>query len=567
MKDGLSRIRIIWGAIALVALVYTARLWWLQVVRADVYTQQADHQYAAGSGGVYDRGSIFFSSRDGKLISAASLESGLILAIKPDTIPDVAQAYKELSAVFPIDREEFLSRANKRSDTYEEIAHHISDADAAKIRALNEPWIVLSREKWRFYPGGDLASHVLGFVGYSGNTLSGRYGLERYYDDVLTRDNENPYANIFVQIFSDTKDAISHQTLQGDIISTIEPTVQGALQEELATIEEKWHPDKSGAIVINPQNGEIYAMAVSPTFNLNSFSKETDPHVFSNPMVENVYEMGSIVKPLTMAIGVDTGSITPETTYLDEGTIFINGARLSNFDGRARGTVSMQEVLNQSLNTGAAFVEHSVGNKRFADYLLKLGFGEETGIDLPNETYGLVSNLKSPRDLEYATASFGQGIALTPIEIVRALCSLANGGWLVTPHAVSSVQYDVGLTHSIAAEDRIEVFKPETTEAVSRMLVEVYDKALANGTVKIKNYSIAAKTGTAQIAKPDGGGYYEDRYLHSFFGYFPAYDPKFLIFFFAVHPKGALYASGTLTDPFVHMVKFLINYYHVPPDR
>ena len=153
------------------------------------------------------------------------------------------------------------------------------------------------------------------------------------------------------------------------------------------------------------------------------------------------------------------------------------------------------------------------------------------------------------------------------METARALSALGNGGWLVTPHLIKSVRYQTGVIRSVAPEDRRRVLKLETSEEISRMLIEVYDKALLNGTVRMDNYSIAAKTGTAQIAKEGGGGYYDDRYLHSFFGYFPAYDPDFLVFLFIVYPKGAQYASETLTYPFVDLAKFLISFYNVPPDR
>ncbi|MBU4479877.1 hypothetical protein KKG48_00325, partial [Patescibacteria group bacterium] len=202
-----------------------------------------------------------------------------------------------------------------------------------------------------------------------------------------------------------------------------------------------------------------------------------------------------------------------------------------------------------------------------AKYMLSLGFGEETGVDLPNETYGLVSNLESSRDLEFATASFGQGIALTPVETVRALSVLANGGKLITPHLSQGIKYDIGLSRELLYEEGERVFKESTSDEITRMLVEVVDSALLGGTVKMEHYSVAAKTGTAQMAKEDGRGYYDNKYLHSFFGYFPAYDPQFLVFFYIVDPKEVNYASHTLTEPFVNLTKFLINYYEVPPDR
>lgn len=193
--------------------------------------------------------------------------------------------------------------------------------------------------------------------------------------------------------------------------------------------------------------------------------------------------------------------------------------------------------------------------------------GGETGIDLPSEAHGLVGNLQSHGQVEYDTASFGQGIAVTPIETVRALATLANGGFLVTPHLVRSVDYDSGISRALSWGSDTRVLKEQTTTDVSRMLTQVVDTALANGTIKLDHWSVAAKTGTAQIANPSGGGYYTDRFLHSFFGYFPSYDAKFIIFLFALEPQGAPFASQTLAPPFHSLTQFLINYYNVPPDR
>jgi cell division protein FtsI/penicillin-binding protein 2 len=210
-------------------------------------------------------------------------------------------------------------------------------------------------------------------------------------------------------------------------------------------------------------------------------------------------------------------------------------------------------------------VVKQMGNDAFTKYMYNYGLGSTTGIDLPNEGHSLVSNLDSPRDLEHAQASFGQGIALTPIETVRALSVLANGGTLINPHLVKEIDYKIGTKKTISFPPGPQIIKPETSKEISRMLTEVVDTALMNGTVKLPNYSVAAKTGTAQIAT--SGGYYADRYLHSFFGYFPSYNPRFLVFLYTYYPKNVEYASETLTPTFIDMVKFLINYYQIPPDR
>jgi cell division protein FtsI/penicillin-binding protein 2 len=199
--------------------------------------------------------------------------------------------------------------------------------------------------------------------------------------------------------------------------------------------------------------------------------------------------------------------------------------------------------------------------------MYSFGLNEKTEIDLPNEGRNLVDNLKSPRDIEHATASFGQGIALTPISTIRALSAVANGGVLVNPHIVKQINYKIGVSKKVPVETSRRVIKRETSEEVTRMLVYSVDKVLLEGTLRIPSHSVAAKTGTAQMAKVGGGGYAEDEVLHSFIGYFPAYNPKFIIFLYTINPKGVRYGSETLSRPFIDLVKFLINYYEVPPDR
>ena len=238
-----------------------------------------------------------------------------------------------------------------------------------------------------------------------------------------------------------------------------------------------------------------------------------------------------------------------------------------NHDKKAHGVVDMQGVIDKSLNTGAVFIMQKLGKNNFRRYLLSYGIGAKTGIDLPGEIAGLVANLKSPRDIEYATAAFGQGLALTPIGAIRAFAVLANGGKLVEPQVVKEIRYDIGTTKKIEPKIlRTDILKRETTEEVTQVLINAVDKALLGGTLSLPNWSVAAKTGTAQMS--DGRGrYLEDQYLHSFFGYYPAYQPRFITFIYMVNPKGTGFSSDTLSRPFMDMAKFLLNYYEVPPDR
>jgi cell division protein FtsI/penicillin-binding protein 2 len=277
--------------------------------------------------------------------------------------------------------------------------------------------------------------------------------------------------------------------------------------------------------------------------------------------------MGSIVKPLVMAAAIDVGAVTPTTSYNDTGSVTINGKTLNNFDKKGRGSgVTMQQVLSESLNTGMIFAEQKMGRNAFREYLVdRYKLGDKTGIDLPGEVNGAVGSLKDNNDINFAAASFGQGIATSPINIVRGFAILANGGTLVTPHVATSIIEQSGYERTVELEQSTtQLLKPETLAAINAMLVRVVDDGYGRG---LPHYSVAAKTGTAQIARPDGTGYYTDRNLHSLIGFFPVSQPRYVLYLFNVYPKEALFAIQTLGDPFFDMIQFLGNYYEIPPDR
>lgn len=570
-KTFLFRIRIISFFTILVGIFVMYRLFSLQVVKANNYTEMADSSYKKASD-AFDRGIIMFEKRDGVRISAATVNTGYMLAINPSQIKDAESTYKTLSEIITFDKTEFLDKANKKTDPYEEITYKINRADADKITALKLGGVYLYKQKWRFYPGASMAAHAIGFLGFGNtNVLSGQYGLEKFYNDTLVKKEENLYVNIFAEIFSDIRRAVSSTEggESGDIVTTIEPTVQNFLENELEEVKSKYRPTSASGLIINPQNGEIYAMANMPNFDLNDFKNVEDSKIYSNPLVENIYEFGSVVKPLVMAIGIDTGVISESTSFNDKGSVVVGDRTIYNFDKKARGQTNLQQVLSQSLNTGMVFVEQKIGKANFKKYMLDYKLGEKTGIDLPNEAKGLISNLMSGRDVENANISFGQGISFSPIVLARAWSSLGNGGYLVSPHMVKEIEYSDGSNKLITFDklDQPKVLKDETSTAISKMLVYSVDKVYGDGKYKMENYSIAGKTGTAQIPDPRNGGYFEDRNLHTFIGYFPAYDPRFLVLLSITAPQGVKYAAETLSEPFFDITKFLINYYEVAPDR
>ncbi|HET8574571.1 MAG TPA: penicillin-binding transpeptidase domain-containing protein, partial [Candidatus Paceibacterota bacterium] len=314
----------------------------MQVVHGDSYRQEAESQYTS-SGDVFDRGSIYFTEKDGTPFGAAILQTGYILAINPEHIQNPEVVYDQLSKIIPIDKTAFLKSAEKQNDPYEKITDHIKDTDAEKISKLKIPGVGLYPEKWRFYPGGDTASHILGFVGYQGNTLAGRYGLEQEYNNVLSESGPGIDMNLFAEVFAGNSGTSSPQegTRKGDVYTTIEPTVENFLENTLKQAKEKWNAETVGGIIMNPKTGEIYAMAAFPQFNPNDYAS-ADISTFKDPLVGSVFEMGSVFKALTMAAALDVGAVTPNTMYDDKGSIIINGARVSNWDFKARGWISMQ---------------------------------------------------------------------------------------------------------------------------------------------------------------------------------------------------------------------------------
>ncbi len=570
MKSEFSfRTNILLILVLLFSLILIGKLFLTQIVHRNFYADEAIRQYVTPASNIFERGTIFFTKKDGNLVSGATQASGFKLAITPKDIKDQKLVYQKLSTIVDLDEEEFFKKVAKKEDPYEELAYHLTKTQADAISAFDLTGVKIFKEKWRFYPGNSMAAHTLGFVAYSGDSLAGRYGLERTYNKELTRDKDNPYVNFFAEVFSNiNKTLFKGDSKRGDIVTTIEPSVQSFLEKELANVRDTYNADSIGGIIMNPTDGSIYALSSLPSFDLNNFSQVQNPKLFSNPLVENVLEFGSVVKPIVMASALDAGVLKASTTYTDTGSVIVEKREIFNFDKKGRGPgTSMQDVLNQSLNTGMVFAYQKLGKERMRDYMLSFGIKEKTGIDLPNETSGLVANLNSPRELEYANAAFGQGIALTPVELVRALSALSNGGILVTPHLGKKIKYDDGTEEDLIYPTKQTKISKETSEEITRMLVTVMDKSLKGGLGKIDNYSIAIKTGTAQVANNVTGGYYEDRNTHSFFGYLPAYDPKFIVFLYAVNPKGVPYAAQTWADPFLRVVKFLINYYELPPDR
>ncbi len=564
------RIRLILGGIIVLALLVLLRLYFVQIVYGADYSAKADAQFTSGDSGLFDRGSIYFTRKDGTLISAATLASGFLVAINPQTLTNPEAAYQAIyqvaSSTMPA-HGAFIADAAKTQQVYIEVAHHLSDAAGTQLAQENIPGVEVLRERWRYYPGGDLAAHAIGVVGYgAGNTLTGQSGLEAEYNETLTRNGNNLYKNFFAQIFSNLGNLLvnARSAREGDIITTIEPEVETRLVADLAAANSQYSSNTTGGIIMEPKTGAIIALGTYPTFNLNDLTA-TDSSQLANPLVEHVYEFGSIMKPITMASALTAGAVQPDTTYNDTGCIHVDGDRICNWNYHAYGVIPMLDIIKYSLNVGASFVAEQLGQDRFRQYFTKI-FGTKTGIDLPNETDALISNLYKPQQIYYDTASFGEGIAVTPIQMIRALGAVANGGTMVTPHLVSAIQLDNGVTRTLDWSKTVPIFTPAAARETTVMMDALWDDELAGGKVKIPTMSVAAKTGTAQLPTPTGT-YYNNRFLDSEVAFFPSFNPRFIILLYTVDPKHTIYAADSLTPALNDLVHFLIDYYAVPPDR
>ncbi len=611
-----KRITFISVCILLVAALLVVKLYSVQIIHGNDFAERADRQYQRPSSGIFERGNIYFTQKDGTPISAATVKTGFIVAINPklvrgvstagtgngkaapaaadkDAVTDdgtpifdmseadvnsvkaVNSAFAKINQVFKasgqpeLSYDDFAMRANKDNDTYEEIRKKVSEEDGTAIAALKIPGVMLYKDKWRYYPGGQMAAHALGILGHDGDsdTVVAQSGLEKSFDSTLARDSDNVYVNFFAEMFSDIKKTVvDRDKLEGDIVTTIEPDTQQYVEKMLEQISRNYSSEKSGAIVMDPKTGDIIAMALTPAYDPNNLKDLKDVGVLKNSLVQDVYEMGSVMKPLTMAVGIDKGVVNANTVYNDKGSYTLNNKTMYNFDKKGRGDITLQYAMSKSLNTGFIYIAQKVGNDAMRDYFKKFGFGEKTGIDLPYERTGLISNLDSDRDIEFATAAFGQGIAMTPIEFIRAYTAIANEGQLINPRLVKKINYRLGYGNDIAVSKGAKVIKAETAKAVTDMMIYNVDNSLLDGKAKNERYSVAAKTGTAQIVD-NAGRYSEDRFQHSFIGFLPAKNPRFLVFMYTVNPRGVSFASETLAKPFIELTKFLINNFSLVPDR
>ena len=513
----------------------------LQIRKGDYYLKKAGAQQRASGTLEARRGNIYFTDKNNNLIPAAlNKEYPMIYAV-PKDIDDPETSAISLSGIVNKTEKTLIEYFSKPNDSYELL---VSKADSQQINQVEEldlRGIYINTHLLRFYPFGNLASHLIGFVAPVDETLMGRYGVEFYLDDDLGGKSGR----------IDGRETVKPEDGK-EIVLTIDRNIQSRAEEILGELIKKYKAEKGTVIVQEPKSGKILAMGNFPTFDPNNYS-QFDISSFLNPATQAVYEPGSVFKLITMAAGIDSGKITPQTTYVDTGSVVLNGKTIKNWDLKAHGEQTMTGVIEQSLNTGAVFAQRQMGSDIFYNYLIKFGLNELTGLSLPGEVRSNIRNLLNGRDIDFATASFGQGVAVTPVAMISAISAIANGGVLMKPLILEREEPQVIR----------RVISPQVSEAISKMMVSAVEK---NYIAAIPNYSIAGKTGTAFVPDFKNGGYTDD-VINTYIGFAPAYDPKFIILVRLDRPYGGPLAGLTIVPTFKDMAQYMINYYNIAPDR
>jgi cell division protein FtsI/penicillin-binding protein 2 len=538
-----SRFTIIIGSFLIAYSFLLFRLYNLELIKGDYYTAKADSEMISSQSLNSTRGSIYFIDKNGNEFPAAVNKQFPIIYAVPTVVQDSQETANILSPILNIPVSDLQKILSKKNDSYELLKNKADQSLADQIDNLNIKGIYSSSVFDRYYPMGNIASQVLGFVGPNSfnNGESGRYGIEEFYNSLL-------------QGSASGSRAIS----QGqDIKLTIDPNIQIEAEKILDNLVIANNATGGSVIVEDPQTGRILAMGATPDFDPNNYSSSSISN-FMNSTVQMLYEPGSVFKVLTMAAGIDAGKITPQTTYDDKGFVIVSKAKITNYDLLTHGpygpNTSMTTVIEHSINTGAVFAEGQIGNDIFTNYLKKFGLGEKLGVDLPGEVPGDLHQLnsKSPQ-VAFSTAAYGQGVAITPLEIINAIASIANGGNLMRPY----------LNADLSPKIIRRVISSSTAAQVTQMMVSAVDDAkIAN----IDGYSLAGKTGSAFIPNFKGGGY-TNKLIDSYIGFGPTSNPKFIALIrIDSLPENAI-AALSVVPAFRELSQYIINYYGIPPDR
>jgi len=559
--------------LSLVFIVFTAavtvRLFALQVLGHSYFRNLAENQQQLYKDLIPERGKIFIhTGQNGEeLIEiVGNIQKDLVYAVPPEII-DKEKTAKLLSPLLEIGSSEILAKISQDERKWVALKKQLPESVSLDIEKLDLPGIYFQPEDYRFHPEKNLASQVLGFLAYEGEKRTGQYGVERYYEEILAG---TPGSLLQEEDASGGWITGGARKLEpavpgGDIVLTINRVIQFQAESILSETVRENEADSGSVVVLDPKTGAVLALANYPDFDPNTFNEVEDPKRFRNPAVTDAYEPGSVFKPFTMAAALDSGAIAPEDTFEDRGSVQVNDRVIKNANEKTFGIQTITQILEQSINTGAVFLQQKAGKENFLGTIEKFGFGKQTGLTLPFESRGDLRNLIGGADIDYATASFGQGITVTPLQLAQGYAAIANQGKMTKPYIAESIRTRDG-TIQIKPEEVREAVSSKTANIVSAMLVSVVENGHGKR-ARVPGYYIAGKTGTAQVAREGALGYDPDLSIGTFAGFGPIEDPKFVIVVKIDNPKTVRFAESTAAPAFGELAKFLLDYFQIRPTR
>lgn len=543
------RINFVFFLILLFSAAIIGRLISIQIIQHDLYKALAHGQQNTFKPVKGERGQVFFKT--GQILATNTV--GNYVFVSPAEVEQKEKTAQALADILNMEKEAVLEKVNK--DTlFEKLKDNLSEQETNALKNKEIQGAYVREANLRSYPYKETASKLIGFLG---GKEAGQYGVEGFYNDILAGKED----------FFDSGSSLKSYN-GNDIFLTIDYNLQFMAEKLLKKAGEELSIEDGQIIVMDPNTGKVLAMAELGEFDPNNYFQIEDFNIFQNSATQKLFEPGSALKPITMAAALDQEKITPHTSYIDEGRVKIGKYVIENYNGRVFGKKTMTEVLEKSINTGAIFAERQVGHDAFLDYLDKFGLFDATGIDLQGEVYSKNKELKKGYEVNFATASFGQGIEITPIQLVRAFAVIANEGRLVRPHVAEKIIDSEGEVRKISPEiSKEQVVSIDTVSKLTAMLVSVIENGYASS-AKIDGYYIAAKTGTAQVPWSALGinkkGYSEKTW-QSFIGFFPAFNPKFVLLVKLDNPRTNT-AEYSAVPVFRQMAKYMIGYYSIPPD-
>ncbi|HEY1074503.1 MAG TPA: penicillin-binding protein 2 [Patescibacteria group bacterium] len=559
-----KRLSILLSVGGLILLSFTGRLYQKTVIEHGQTVEEAESQYAYRKEVEGQRGEIVVAQDDKSYFPLATNERRYQVLVVPKNIKDRKQTAEKLASLIGMTEQEVYDKINNDKLYIPPLKKRLTREVADRIAQLRLRGVVLLPELVRVYPEQTLAAQVLGFVNGEGK---GNYGIEGALD--LTLRGASGYQ-------TGEKDSHGRLINVGDevkaqdgstVVLSIDREIQHYAEQALADAIKEYQADSGSVVIMNPKTGGIVALANAPTYNPNEFNKVASDQsaVYQNPSLSSVWEPGSIMKPIVMALAVDKGLVEPETQETFAASVKVLNHTIWTAEKKAFGLETMTQVLENSDNVGMVWIANKLGNNGEYDGLKQFGIGTAPDMNLSNVVGGFMPGLKNWNDLTRATISFGQGVSTTPLQMAIAYSALANKGVMMQPYLVEKVIDEKGVLTETQPKELGRVVSETTSEKLGRMLEAV----VVNGHGKhaaVPGYRVGGKTGTAQVVKPEGG-YYDDRHIGSFAGYFPLTDPQFVMVVKIDNPKATKFAESSAAPTFGRIANWILSYKQILPDK